>query len=100
MCQFIHDTASIFPLGELQRCMVDSWEARTDDFKPLVSRPFGYRPVWVGYAPTLSGDSAGLVVVAPPAVPSGKFRALEKRQFRGLFFAWRFPPWRMRSAGA
>jgi uncharacterized protein YjcR len=86
MCQFIDDTASLFPLVELQRCMVDSWEEWADDFKPLAPRPFGFRGVWVGYDPALSGDSAGLVVVAPPAVPGGKFRVLHKQQFRGMDF--------------
>ena len=32
------------------------------------------------------GDSAGLVVLAPPAEPGGKFRVLERHQFRGLDF--------------
>jgi uncharacterized protein YjcR len=86
MCQFIDDTASIFTLADLQRCMVDSWDVWADDFKPLAPRPFAYRPVWVGYDPALSGDSAGLVVVAPPLVPGGKFRVLHKVQFRGMDF--------------
>ncbi len=86
MCQFIDDTASIFPLADLQRCMVDSWEEWADDFKPHSARPFGFRPVWVGYDPALSGDSAGLIVVAPPAVPGGKFRVLHKCQWRGMDF--------------
>lgn len=85
MCQFIDDTASVFPLAEMQRCMVDSWEV-WDDFKAFAQRPFGYREVWIGYDPALTGDSAGLVVVAPPAVPGGKFRVLEKHQFRGMDF--------------
>ena len=42
--------------------------------------------MWVGYAPAESGDSAGLVVVAPPLVPGGKFFVLEKHQFRGMDF--------------
>jgi uncharacterized protein YjcR len=86
MCQFIDDTASIFPLAELQRCMVDSWVEWADDYKPFAMRPFGHRPVWVGYDPALSGDSAGLCVIAPPAVPGGKFRVLERHQFRGMDF--------------
>lgn len=85
MCQFIDDTASVFSLSEMQRCMVDSWEV-WEDFKPFALRPFGSREVWLGYDPALSGDSAGLVVVAPPAVPGGKFRVLEKHQFRGMDF--------------
>ncbi|HZH44243.1 MAG TPA: terminase ATPase subunit family protein [Lysobacter sp.] len=86
MCQFIDDTASVFTLAELQRCMVDSWEA-WDDFKPFAGRPFGNREVWLGYDPAMFGDSAGCVVVAPPAVPGGKFRLLEKHQWRGMDFA-------------
>ena len=86
MCQFIDDSASIFPLVELQRCMVDSWVEWADDYKPFAARPFGFRPVWVGYDPALSGDSAGCIVLAPPAVPGGKFRVLEKHQWRGMDF--------------
>lgn len=85
MCQFIDDTASIFPLVELQRCMCDSW-AEWEDYKPFAERPFGHRQVWVGYDPALSGDSAGCIVLAPPAVPGGKFRVLEKHQWKGMDF--------------
>ncbi|KWC22766.1 terminase [Burkholderia ubonensis] len=86
MCQFIDDSVSVFKLAELQRCMVDSWEEWADDFSPLLMRPFGYREVWVGYDPALTGDSAGLVVVAPPRVEGGPFRVLERHQFRGNDF--------------
>ncbi|MFZ6730595.1 terminase ATPase subunit family protein [Undibacterium sp. Ji42W] len=86
MCQFIDDTLSVFPLTALQKCMVDSWELWTD-FKHFTTRPFGDAPVWVGYDPTFTGDSAGLVVVAPPLTPGGKFRVLERIQFRGMDFA-------------
>lgn len=81
MCQFIDDTASLFAFAELQRCMVDTWEV-WEDVKFLAPRPYGFRPVWIGYDPALSGDSAGCVVLAPPLVPGGKFRVLEKIQFR------------------
>ncbi|MGK7245341.1 terminase large subunit domain-containing protein [Buttiauxella agrestis] len=88
MCDFIDDLASIFPLADLQACMVDSWEV-WDDFEPLMVRPFGWRPVWIGYDPakgTQNGDSAGCVVIAPPIVQGGKFRILERHQWRGLDF--------------
>ncbi|SLU87672.1 phage terminase [Klebsiella variicola] len=49
--------------------------------------PFGSRPVWVGYAPSQSGDSAGCVVPAPPVVTGGKFRILERHQWKGMDFA-------------
>ncbi|OWJ92745.1 terminase [Pseudomonas sp. A46] len=87
MCEFVDDGASIFPLAMLQPCMVDSWEAWAEEYKPHAMRPFGDRQVWVGYDPAETGDSAGLVVVAPPAVPGGKFRVLERHQFRGMDFA-------------
>ncbi len=85
MCQFIDDTASIFTLANLQRCMVDSWEIWAD-FEPLMLRPFGFRSVWLGDDPALTGDSAALVVVAPPIVPGGPLRVVEKHQFRGMDF--------------
>jgi len=85
MCGFLDDSFSMFPLADLQRCMVDSWD-EWGDVKPFSVRPFSYRPVWVGYDPALSGDSAGLVVLAPPSTPGGKFRVLERHQFKGNDF--------------
>lgn len=87
MCEFVDDGASIFPLVMLQPCMVDSWEAWAEDYKPFASRPLGHRTVWVGYDPAETGDSAGLVVVAPPLIAGGKFRVLERHQFKGMDFA-------------
>jgi len=84
MCEFVDDGASIFPLNMLQPCMVDSWVEWAEDYKPFAQRPFADRAVWVGYDPAETGDSAGLIVVAPPMVPGGKFRVLERHQFRGM----------------
>jgi uncharacterized protein YjcR len=85
MCMFIDDGQSVFPLAELQRCMVDSWVV-WEDFKPFAQRPLGYREVWIGYDPSHTGDSAAMVVIAPPAVPGGKFRMLDRVQFKGMDF--------------
>lgn len=88
MCEFMDDTASVFSLASLQRCMVDSWEL-WDDYKPFALRPLGSRPVWIGYDPAKGGqgDSAGCAVLAPPAVPGGKFRVLERHRWSGMDFA-------------
>ncbi|WP_130949185.1 terminase ATPase subunit family protein [Klebsiella pneumoniae] len=86
MCEFVDDKASVFPLEDLQRCMVDSLE-EWEDFAPFADNPFGSRPVWVGYDPSHSGDSAGCVVLAPPVVAGGKFRILERHQWKGMDFA-------------
>lgn len=88
MCIFMDDTSSVFPLAMLQRCMVDSWEV-WEDYKHFAVRPMGNRPVWIGYDPAKGGqgDSAGCAVLAPPAVPGGKFRVLERHQWKGMDFA-------------
>ncbi|MGR1184951.1 terminase ATPase subunit family protein [Aeromonas veronii] len=87
MCEFMDDTSSVFPLATLQRCMVDSWEV-WEDYKPHAMRPMGNRPVWIGYDPAKGGqgDSAGCAVLAPPAVPGGKFRVLERHRWQGMNF--------------
>lgn len=87
MCQFIDDTSSVFSMPMMQRCMVDSWEV-WEDFKPLAGRPLANREVWVGYDPAKGGigDSAGCAVIAPPVTDGGKFRVLEKYQWRGKDF--------------
>ena len=86
MCEFVDDKASVFPFEDLQRCMVDSLE-EWEDFAPFADNPFGSRPVWVGYDPSHSGDSAGCVVLAPPVVAGGQFRILERHQWTGMDFA-------------
>lgn len=86
MCEFVDDKASVFPFEDLQRCMVDSLE-EWEDFAPFADNPFGSRPVWVGYDPSHSGDSAWCVVLAPPVVAGGKFRILERHQWKGMDFA-------------
>ncbi|MBB5447096.1 MULTISPECIES: terminase large subunit domain-containing protein [unclassified Paraburkholderia] len=85
MCDFVDDTASVFPFDAMKACMVDSW-VEWDDVKPLEARPYGLRAVWVGYDPALSGDAAGCVVIAPSSEPNGKFRVLERHRWHGMDF--------------
>lgn len=85
LCEFIDDGESVFPLTLMQRCMVDAW-VDWDDFKPFAPRPFEWKPVWIGYDPSHTGDSAGLVVIAPPDKSGGDFRILDRVQFKGLDF--------------
>ncbi|MBH1591213.1 terminase [Stenotrophomonas maltophilia] len=87
MCGFVDDSASVFPLSLLQTCGVDSYVDWAGDYRPFAQRPYGDRPVWIGYDPAETGDSAGLVVVAPPSEQGGKFRVLERFQFKGNDFA-------------
>lgn len=88
MCNFIDDTASVFPMPMMQACMVDSWEV-WEDYKPFAMRPLGNREVWIGYDPAkggVGGDSAGLAAMAPPATPGAKHRVIERHQLRGMDF--------------
>ncbi|MDC5529839.1 terminase, partial [Acinetobacter baumannii] len=85
MCGFVDDTFAVFPLSTLMRCHADSWDAWSD-FKPFTLRPYGSKPVWIGYDSSHTGDSSGLVVLAPPDKPGGKFRVLERMQFKGSDF--------------
>lgn len=84
LCQFVDDSKSSFPLALLRPCMVDSWDV-WEDFQPYALRPYGDGEVWIGYDPAESedGDNASCVVVAPPLGPRGKFRVLEKFQWKG-----------------
>lgn len=85
MCKFIDDSQSAFTVRELMSCMIDSEECWTD-IRPYSPRPLGNHPVWVGYDPALSGDSAGLVVIAAPTTAGGLLRAVERIQFQGSDF--------------
>ena len=87
MCEFIDESNNVFPLALLQRCLIDSWEQWRDDYKPYAQRPLADHPVWLGYDPAATGDTAGLVVLAPPSSPSASFRLIERMQFRGMDFA-------------
>ncbi|MEZ7176034.1 terminase family protein [Pseudomonas mosselii] len=85
-CKFIDSTQSAFALKDLERSYSDL--SLWDDFNPDDARPFGNRPVWVGYDPSRTRDDATCVVVAPPDEPGGKFRILEKHSWRGQSFTF------------
>lgn len=97
MCGFVDDTLSIFPMKALAPCLVDP-EDDWPDVDQVKIKLGGMKPyageVWLSYDPNGDGenaDAAGLIVLAPPAsalpgLPRGKFRVLERRQFKGSRF--------------
>lgn len=89
MCNFVDDTASMFPFNLMRSCGVDSWDAWAKDFDPFAIRPFRDGEVWIGYDPAESaaGDDAAMVIVAAPNGAKGKFRVLEKHRLKGKGFA-------------
>jgi len=88
-CEFIDDTASSFPWSMIASARVDSFYT-WKDFKPAEigiagRRPFGEKPVSIGYDPNKQGrDDAALSVTALPEKAGGKFRVLEKNRANGL----------------
>lgn len=85
-CQFIDDTQTVFSLNELEKCLADAHAWR--DFRPGLARPFGDAPVWVGYDPSRKRDDASCVVLSAPTEPGGRFRVLEKHQWRNQSYTW------------
>lgn len=91
-CEDIDDSESSFPWSILAPARVDSF-LKWRDFSPALidipgGRPFGDKPVLLGYDPNRAGrHDAALVILAPPDQPGiGKFRVLEKLRLGGLDF--------------
>lgn len=91
-CEDVDDAESSFPYARINPARVDSFH-KWRDFRPALldipgGRPFGDKPVWIGYDPNKQGrDDAALVVVAPPdEVGRGKFRVLDKYRLTGKDF--------------
>lgn len=81
-CEFIDDTESVFKLTDVLACAVniETWT----DFDTRSDRPFGDKPVTVGYDPAGKGDNASNVVLSKPMSKAEKFRLLRKYNWRGL----------------
>ncbi len=87
MCKFIDESQGVFKLKELQKCMVDRTK-KWPDFKPKQKRPFGDRPVWLGYDPSRTIDNSTVAVVAPPIIPEVKHRVLELIHYHNQNFTY------------
>ncbi len=86
MCAFTDDFASFFKFDILQKCQIDSWD-KWKDFNPFDDRPFGDKPVYIGYDPSRFIDTAGILVVAPPDQEYQNYRGLEKIKLRNTDFS-------------
>jgi hypothetical protein len=83
MCEFVDDKASVFPFEELQRCMVDvmeEWEDLTPFADPHSARAGGLATT--RHTPTAPGAS-----YSRRRWSRGKFRMLERHQWKGMDFA-------------
>ncbi|WP_289283319.1 MULTISPECIES: terminase large subunit domain-containing protein [unclassified Methylophaga] len=86
MCVFIDDAKSVFALHKLMACMVDTdaWS----DYHPEAARPFGNRPVALGYDPSRTRDNATLAILAIPLNPQEKWRVLKHISYNGQNFQY------------
>lgn len=86
MCVFIDDAKSVFALNKLMACMVDTdaWS----DYHPEAARPFGNRPVALGYDPSRTRDNATLAILAIPLSPQEKWRVLKHISYNGQSFTY------------
>jgi len=86
MCKFIDDSQSIFKLSKLLACTVevDEWP----DYKPEAARPFGNKPVALGYDPSRTRDNASLANLAIPLMPSEAWRVLRTDSYHGQNFQY------------
>lgn len=85
MCIFVDDTASLFKFEKLVALLVDS-EAKWKDFDASAARPFGDKPVYMGFDPSLSIDRTSCIIAAPPEPGYDKFRLLERFQWHDIKF--------------
>lgn len=86
MCKFIDDAKSVFALALLLACGVEAGEWK--DYQENSARPFGNRPVALGYDPSRSRDDASLVIMAVPLRPQDKWRVLKRLSFRRQSFQY------------
>lgn len=86
MCKFIDDSQSIFSLAKLLECTVDADDWK--DYREAEARPFGNKPVALGYDPSRVRDNASLAMLAVPLNARDKWRALRTKSYHGQNFSY------------
>jgi uncharacterized protein YjcR len=85
MCKFIDDAQSVFPLQLLLACGVDN-DCNWTDYHINKARPFGNKPVAIGYDPSRTTDNASLVLMSVPIRPDDKWQLLHRISLHGKSF--------------
>jgi uncharacterized protein YjcR len=86
MCKFIDDSQSVFSLSKLLDCTVDvdQWP----DYKQENARPYGNKPVSLGYDPSRTRDNASLAALGIPLIPGEAWRVLRTDSYHGQNFQY------------
>ncbi|MFZ2405524.1 MAG: terminase family protein [Methylobacter sp.] len=85
MCKFIDDAKSVFNLGIMMTCYA---QADYTDYNDKAPRPYGNRPVAIGYDPSRTRDNASLAILAIPLQPGDKWRVLKTLDYHGQNFQY------------
>ncbi len=84
LCKFIDDAHSAFSLKQIMACVGNS--SKWKDVDHTWERPYGMKPVVIGFDPARTRDMAAVVVMTLPANASEKFRILETINLSGNDF--------------
>ncbi|UOA08597.1 terminase large subunit domain-containing protein [Methylobacter sp. S3L5C] len=85
MCKFIDDAKSVFNLAIMMSCYaLEDYS----DYNDKAPRPFGNRPVAIGYDPSRTRDNASLSILAIPLRPQDKWRVLKTLDYHGQNFQY------------
>jgi uncharacterized protein YjcR len=84
MCKFIDDSQSVFSLAKLLQCCAndENWA----DYDENAARPFGNKPVSLGYDPSRTRDNASLATLAVPLTKTAPWRVLKTGSYHGQNF--------------
>jgi hypothetical protein len=85
LCQFIDAAASVFKLAQLMKCTADS---ATFGYNKDALRPYGNKPVALGYDPSRTRDNADLEILSVPLKPGEKWRSLYGETLHGVNFKY------------
>ncbi len=81
-CRFVDDTDSFFKLSELLALAEDPLEI--PGYDPKADRPYGNRPVSIGYDPGGKAHFDAAALLSVPGKSADPFYLLDKRMMRGL----------------
>jgi uncharacterized protein YjcR len=86
LCKFIDDSQSVFSLAKLLQCCAndENWA----DYDENAARPFGNKPVSLGYDPSRTRDNASEAILAVPITQREPWRVLKTRNHQGQNFKY------------
>jgi len=83
MCVWVDGAQSVFKIKDLLDCVK---ERSPSDYNEKAPRPFGNRPVAIGYDPSRTRDPSSLSILAIPLTPKEKWRVLKTYSYQGQNF--------------